>query len=132
MAKATISVWIGRVLSGLISALFTFSAIMKFSGAEELKKEMVKFGIDENLIRPIGIVEAICVLLYVIPQTKVLGAILLTGYLGGAILTHLRINDPFIMHIIFGVLVWLGIYLRDERLRFILPFMEKKKPAESQ
>lgn len=132
MAKATISVWIGRVLSGLISALFTFSAIMKFSGAEELKKEMVKFGIDEKLIQPIGIVEAICVLLYVIPQTKVLGAILLTGYLGGAILTHLRINDPFIMHIIFGVLVWLGIYLRDERLRFILPFMEKKKPAESQ
>lgn len=132
MAKAGITVWIGRVLSGLLSALFTFSAVMKFSGAEEMKKEMARFGIDDKLIQPIGIVEAICVLLYVIPQTKVLGAILLTGYMGGAILTHLRVNDPFIMHIVFGVLVWLGIYLRDERLRFILPFMDKKKSTDSQ
>jgi hypothetical protein len=70
----------------------------------------------------LGIVEIACTVVYAIPQTAVLGAILLTGYLGGAIATHVRLEEGFLPPVILGVLVWLGIYLRDARLRALLPF----------
>ena len=75
----------------------------------------------ENLALGIGILELACTIIYVIPRTAVLGAILLTGYLGGAILTHLRVGEPIFLQVIFGVLIWGGLYLRDPRLRVLIP-----------
>jgi hypothetical protein len=114
-------VWVGRVISGLISLLFAMSAIMKFRGGPEVQQGMAHLGLPESLTIPLGILEISCVLIYVIPATSVLGAILLTGYLGGAICTHLRVGDPFYMQIGFGILVWLGLYLREDRLKALIP-----------
>ena len=74
------------------------------------------------MIVPLSILELSCVLIYAIPSTSILGAILLTGYLGGAICTHWRVGDPFVVQAILGVLVWVGLYLREERLRGLVPF----------
>jgi hypothetical protein len=73
------------------------------------------------LATPLGILELTCTVLYLIPQTAVLGAILLTGYLGGAIATHVRLGEGIIMHVVIGIVFWLGIYLRDSRLRALIP-----------
>jgi len=85
----------------------------------------VQLGYPESVILPLGIVLLISTVLYVIPRTSVLGAILLTGYLGGAVATNVRIGDPLFTHILFpvyfGVLIWLGLYLRDRRLRALVP-----------
>jgi hypothetical protein len=78
-------------------------------------------GYPESLARPLGIVELACTIIYLVPQTAVLGAILLTGYMGGAIATHVRVGDPYFVQIGMGVMLWLGLYLRDARLRALLP-----------
>lgn len=84
-----------------------------------------KFGYPESLLRVLGIVELTCTIIYLIPRTAVLGAILLTGYLGGATATHARVSDPsFVMPVICGVLIWLGLYLRDLRVRALIPLRE--------
>jgi hypothetical protein len=112
----------GWVISGLIGLLMVFSATMKLTNAPGLAEQMVgRFGYPKDLILVIGIAEVCCVLLYLIPRTAVLGAVLLTGYLGGAIATHVRIHDNFLGAAIIGVFVWLGIYLRDPRVRALLP-----------
>ena len=80
-----------------------------------------KSGYPEGVLLGLGIVELTCTILYLIPQTAVLGAILLTGYMGGAIATHLRMGEPYAFQIVFGVLIWGGLYLREPRLRAILP-----------
>jgi hypothetical protein len=87
-------------------------------------EEFTRLGYAEGAALRIGILEIVCTVIYVIPQTSVLGAILLTGYLGGAVATHVRIGDPLFnafMPALFGALVWGGLYLRDERLRALLP-----------
>jgi uncharacterized membrane protein YphA (DoxX/SURF4 family) len=115
--------WAGLVISGLVVLMLVFSGIMKLSGSPDVEKEFVRLGWPPNLAIAIGIVELVCVLLYAIPRTSVLGAILLTGYLGGAIAAHVRIEElKFIPPAIGGVLVWLGLYLRNERLRELIPF----------
>jgi hypothetical protein len=85
----------------------------------------VALGYQESVILPLGIVLLVCTLLYIVPQTAVLGAILLTGYLGGAVATHVRIENPLFTHTLFpvylGIMLWLGLYLRDRRLRDLLP-----------
>lgn len=116
-------VWIGRVLSILGSIPFLMSAAMKLKGGPEVTEGMAHLGLPETLIRPLAIVELSCVVIYLIPKTAVLGAILLTGYLGGAILAHLRVGDPFLVQVGIGVLLWLGLYLRDPRLKAIVPLM---------
>ena len=113
--------WTGRVTSLLVSLMFLFSAAMKFAGGEELEKGMAQSGLPMSLVLPLAILELTCVAIYMIPATAVLGAILLTGYLGGAILTHVRIGDTFVIHIVLGVLVWLGISLREPRLWRLIP-----------
>ena len=80
------------------------------------------FGWPAESLLTIGVLELASVLLYMIPKTSVLGAILLTGYLGGAIATHLRMSEPVPQQVVFGVLIWGALYLRDERLRKLLPF----------
>lgn len=94
---------------------------MKLARTKQVVDGFQQMGYMDSLAVPLGIVELVCTLLYVIPQTAVLGAILLTGYLGGATATHLRVNEPFIAPVVVGVLVWLGLYLRDTRLRALAP-----------
>jgi hypothetical protein len=114
-------VWVGRVISGLVSLLFAMSAFMKLKGGAEVMQGMAHLGLPESLIMPLAIVEISCVAIYAIPATSVLGAILLTGYIGGAICTHLRVGDPFFMQIAIGIFIWLGLYLRENRLKALIP-----------
>ncbi len=96
---------------------------MKFRRTPDIADGFQKMGWSEEDALYLGITELVCTVLYAIPQTAVLGAILVTGYLGGAVATHARIHDAqLILPAIFGVLVWLGVYLRDARLRAVLPF----------
>jgi hypothetical protein len=116
-------VWLtatGWVFTGLVCAGLTFSAIMKFLQPPDMLKGLEKIQLDPDLLVPIGIVEIVCVLIYLFPRTAILGAILTTGYLGGAILTHVRVHDNFAAPIVVGILCWLGIFLREPRLRSIL------------
>ena len=120
-------VWVGRVISILVSLLFAMSALMKLKGRTEVIQGMAHLGLPESLIVPLAILEISCVVIYAIPATSVLGAILLTGYIGGAICTHLRVGDPFFMQIGFGIFVWLGLYLREERLKELIPLRKKQR-----
>jgi hypothetical protein len=115
-------VWAGRVVSALPVVGLTMSAGMKLSHNPHLVAQFVeKLGYPEGTLGPIGLAELLCAILYAVPQTTVLGAILLTGYLGGAVATHVRIGEPFVAPLVLGVLVWAGLFLRDERLRALLP-----------
>jgi hypothetical protein len=114
-------VWTGRVISGLASLLFAFSALMKLKGGPELQQGLAHLGLPESMTLPLVILEISCAAIYAIPATSVLGAVLLTGYLGGAICTHWRVGDPFFVQIGLGVFVWLGLYLRESRLRALIP-----------
>lgn len=113
----------GWVITAVIGAQFIMSAVFKLIQSpmvlEGFGKD--KFDIPLKFVVPIGILEVICLVLYLFPRTAILGSVLLTGYLGGAIMTHLRVNDNFAAPIIVGVLLWLGIFLREPRLRAIMP-----------
>lgn len=117
-----IMIWSGRVISSLMAFVFGMSAIMKFKGGPELSEGMAHMGLPDSMILPLAILELTCLLIYLLPWTAVLGAILLTGYLGGAICIHWRVGDPFVIQIGIGALVWLGIFLRDHRLWQLLPY----------
>jgi hypothetical protein len=124
MGSALVSktmVWVGRVVSALLVLGMLLSGVMKLVKPDGMAEQFEKLDLDDSMALGLGILEIACTIVYAIPRTSVLGAILLTGYLGGAILTHVRIGDPFIFPIIFGVLVWGGLYLRDARLRALLP-----------
>lgn len=113
---------IGLVLTVLLSLLLTFSAVMKFLRPPEMIEQFESvLGYPARLAVPIGIVELLCVVLFLVPRTAPLGAVMLTGYLGGAIATHVRIGDPFITPVIVGVVVWLALFMRDARVRALLP-----------
>jgi hypothetical protein len=114
-------VWGGRAISVLVSLVFAISAFMKLKGGPEVMQGMAHLGLPESLIIPLAVIEISCVVIYLIPATSVLGAILLTGYIGGAICTHLRVGDPFFIQIALGIFVWLGVYLRENRLRALIP-----------
>jgi uncharacterized membrane protein YphA (DoxX/SURF4 family) len=113
--------WAGRIISALPVLMLLFSAVMKFMKPPSVVQEIARLGYPENLLLVMGCLELFCTVMYVIPRTSVLGAILLTAYLGGATATHVRIGDPFFIPVILGVLVWGGLYLRDDRLRALLP-----------
>lgn len=113
--------WAGYVASALPVLMLLASGVMKLLKPADLVAEFTRLGWDEHLAFYLAIVEIACTIVYLIPRTAVLGAILLTGYLGGAVATHVRIGDPFFPPIIFGVLVWLGLFLRDARLRALIP-----------
>lgn len=114
-------VWTGRVLAGVVSLLLFFSASMKFVGGAEVKEGMAHLGLPESMMIPLGILEATCTVIYLIPATSVLGAILLAGYMGGAICTHWRVGDPFVGQIAIALVIWLAIYLREPRLKALIP-----------
>ena len=119
-------VWVGRVISVLASALFLMSAFMKLKAGPEVMQGMAHLGLPESMITALAILEISCVVIYLIPATSVLGAILLTGYIGGAICTHWRVGDPFVVQIALGIFVWLGLYLRENRLGDLIPL---RKPS---
>jgi DoxX-like protein len=114
------AIWAGRAVSILVALSFTFSAVMKLIVQPEVVKGMSHLGLPESLIRPLGVIELLCAVVYLVPQTSVLGAILLTGYVGGTIITHWRVGEPVYLNIILGLLTWLGLYLRRPRLRELL------------
>ena len=117
-------IWTGRVISVLPVLILIMSAQAKFHLSEEDAATTVKMGWDPKIMPALGVVELVSTLLYIIPQTATLGAILLTGYLGGAVAVHVRMADWPHAPIAFiaGVLVWLGLYLRDHRVRDLVPF----------
>jgi hypothetical protein len=114
--------WTGRVISALPALMLLFSASMKLSHAPQFVAMFTnKLGYQESSLTGIGLLEIACTALYLIPQTAFLGALLLTGYLGGAIATHVRVGEPFGVPLILGVLVWVGLYLRESRLKALAP-----------
>lgn len=117
--------WAGRIVSALPALFLVMDGVMKLAKPDFVVKATVQLGYPESVIFGLGIVVLVCVILYVVPRTAVLGAILLTGYLGGAVATHLRVGDPLFSHtlspVYFAVLLWGGLYLRDERLRALIP-----------
>jgi hypothetical protein len=98
------------------------SAVMKFLKPAPVMQGFVHLGYSETVATPLGILELTCTALYLIPRTSYLGAILLTGYLGGATASTLRVGDSWLMAVALGVLVWGGLFLRDPRLRALVPF----------
>ena len=126
MAASGKIVWVGRGISVLVSLVFLMSAFMKLKGGAEVMQGMAHLGLPESLILPIAILEVSCVVIYLIPATSILGAILLTGYIGGAICTHLRVGDPFFIQIALGIFVWLGLYLRENRLKALIPLRTRQ------
>jgi DoxX-like protein len=118
--QSTTTVWIGRVISAVCEIFLLFDAVIHVLVLPAVRQAFDQLGYPQRYARGIGIIELVCLVLYVIPQTAVLGAVLLTAYLGGAAATQLRAGaDPFtlLFPVGLGVLVWVGLYLRDARLR---------------
>jgi hypothetical protein len=122
------NLWIGRIVSGLPALFLLVDGAMKLVKPAVVVEATTKLGYSESLIVPIGILLIVCTIIYLIPATSVLGAILLTGYLGGAVATHVRAAEdvfPIVFPIIFGALLWLGLYLHDTRLRDLIPLRSR-------
>jgi DoxX-like family len=118
------TLWAGRFVSGLPALFLLVDGAMKLAKPAIVVETTVKLGYAESVIFPLGIVLLACTSVYVIPRTSVLGAILLTGYLGGAVATHVRAGNGFFtisFPVILGALLWSGLYLRDARLRALIP-----------
>ena len=118
------SLWAGSIISTLVVLFLLFDGVTKVLMVAPVVEASVQLGIPLSVVPGIGIVLLICTVVYVIPRTSVLGAILLTGFLGGATATHVRLGGPVfpvVFAVAFGVLVWLGLFLRDARLRTLIP-----------
>jgi hypothetical protein len=115
------AVKIGRVLSAIPVLFLVFDVAIKFSGVPAVAESMGQLGWPLSATTGVAILEVVCLVLYLVPRTSVLGVVLLTGYLGGAIATHVRVGNPLFSHILFPVyvaaLLWAGLYLRDARVR---------------
>ena len=118
-------IWAGRILSALPTLLLLFSGSMKFVKSPDTAAGFAHLGWPVGLAALLGVLEVGSTLLYAIPRTSVLGAILLTGYMGGAIATHVRIGEPVYLHVVFGLCIWGGLYLRDPRLRALIPLKQR-------
>jgi hypothetical protein len=120
--------WTGRIVSWVIAALLLLDAVMKVLQVPQVMEGTVKVGYPAGTVRPIGIILLLCLICYVIPRTSVLGAILLTGYLGGAVATNVRISTPLFSYTLIpmyvGVLVWGGLFLQDEGVRALIPLQK--------
>lgn len=121
--------WAGRIITAIPVVFLLFDGVIKVLNVQPVIDGMNKLGYPVDLAVGIGTLLLACLALYVIPRTSVLGAILLTGYLGGAVATHVRVGDPLFSHVLFpaylGLFLWAGLYLRDSRLRALIPFRGK-------
>jgi hypothetical protein len=118
------SLWAGRIITGLVVLYFLFDSIMKLVKPAFVVEANQQLGYSEHLMIPIALVLLVSTILYVIPATAVLGAILLTGYMGGAVATHVRVDAPLfnvVFAVLFGMLVWAGLFFREPRLKALLP-----------
>ena len=117
--------WAGRILSGLVVLFLIPDGIIKFIKPAPVVEAFAHLGLPLSISVTLGIILLLSTVLYAIPATSVLGAILLTGYLGGAVAAHLRVGDALFSHVLFptylGIVLWLGLYLREERLRALIP-----------
>ena len=118
--------WSGAILSGLVIAFLTFDGAIKLIPLDIVTTTSIELGIPPHLARTLGVLTLLCTLLYAYPRTSMLGAILLTGYIGGAIYVHVRAESPLFTHTLFGVylalMIWGGLWLRDPRVRALIPF----------
>lgn len=126
------SLWTGRTLSGLVILFFLLDAAIKLPPLQPVTDTMAQLGwpADAGTARALGILMLVSIALYAYPPTAFLGAVLITGYLGGAVATHVRVGSPLLTHTLFGVyvgvLAWAGLWLRDPRLRALLPIKSGK------
>jgi hypothetical protein len=123
------TLWVGRILVALSALFLLFDAAGHLMVPAAVVEAFNRLGYPISLSPALAIIELVCLVAYVIPRTAILGAILLTGYLGGAVASHLRVRDPLfdtLFPIIFGALVWAGLYLRDQRLRALIPITEPR------
>ena len=125
-SPSKVSLWAGRIISGFITAFMIFDGVIHILRPEPVVEGFAKLHFPLRFAVPLAIIERFCLLLYVIPRTAILGGILLTGYYGGAVAIQMPRGNSFFGEILFpvyfGVLLWAGIYLRDERLRALIPF----------
>jgi len=120
-----VMLWTGRVLTTLIVLFMLMDGVMKLNPPPFVIEATTKLGYSESAIRPIGAAALLGAILYAIPQTSVLGAIILTGFLGGAVATHVRAGESnWIFALLFGIVTWLGIYFREPRLRSLTPMRQ--------
>jgi hypothetical protein len=123
-----LALWSGRVLSGLVILFMLFDGAIKLVPWPIVTETMdrIGYGSSETLARTLGLISIVCTVLYAIPPTSIVGAILLTGYLGGAIASHVRIGSPLFSHTLFGfylgLMLWGGLWLRERDLRSLIPF----------
>jgi hypothetical protein len=114
--------WVGRIITALVGLFLLFDSGVKLMKAPSAVQGTVQLGYPENTVIPIGLVLLVSLVLYLIPRTSILGAILLTGYLGGATATMVRVSSPWVLFpVVIGIMVWAGIYLRDDQLRALIP-----------
>ncbi len=117
------TLWTGRILSGIAILFMLFDSVTKILRVDEVVKASAKFGYPVSLLSTIGVILLVCLVVYIIPRTSILGALLITGYLGGAVEANLRVGAPLFSNalfpIYFAILVWGGLYLREQRVREI-------------
>ena len=121
-------VWAGNIMSGLGVLFMLLDGAMHLMAPDPVVQAFHQLGVPLSLAVPLGIVELLCVAVYVFPRTSVPGAVLLTGYLGGAVASHVRVGDPVfpvVFPVLIGILFWGGLYLRDDRLRTLIERKEK-------
>ncbi len=119
-------VWAGRIIGALPVVAMVMSSAMKLARQPQVIELFAgKLGYPESALAALAVVELSCTVLYAIPRTAVLGAILMTGYLGGAVATHVRVGDVFAIPLALGILAWVGLYLRDARLRALVPLRRR-------
>lgn len=122
---STKRLWAGRIVTAIPVLFLLFDAVIKFMQIAPVRESFAQLGYPERLAPIIGALALACLILYLIPRTSVLGAILLTAYLGGAVATHVRVGNPLVTHALFptyvALLLWGGLWLRDDRLRALIP-----------
>jgi hypothetical protein len=127
---ASRAIWAGRISSGLGALFLAFDLSLKLLQVPAALEGTTALGYPASVVLPLGIVQLVCLTAYLVPQTSVLGAVLWTGYLGGAIATHVRLQNPLFTHELFpiyvAVLLWLGLWLREPRLRALLPLAARR------
>lgn len=122
--------WTGRILSTLGALFLLWDSVMKLMRPPVVLESFERLGYPAGVAIGIGLLQLFCLAIYVIPRTSVLGAILLTGFLGGAVASHVRVGDPLLTHVLFpayiGAMLWLGLYLREDRLRTLVPLRSRR------
>lgn len=120
--------WAGRIISAFCVLFLIFDSVIHLLNVPPVVQAFAQLGYSDALAVPLGIIELVCIALYVIPRTSILGAILMTAYLGGATAAQVRIGGPWLFSVFIGVLIWAGLFLQDEDLRALVPL--RRRPVQ--